>query len=70
MIILLQIIEIFVKAWLKFYVTDKQLTKSFQDPDWFEEDEYEFKMTPTGHYIIATSPFIHEPSIELVNGYI
>lgn len=56
-----------LKAWLKFYVTDHLLTKSVEEPNWFEGDLY---TTESMSRLNNTTPYFHESSIELVNGII
>lgn len=60
-----------LKAWLKFYVTDQLLTKSIEEPYWFDGDDLPDVTTePMSRQIITIPPITHESSIELVNGLI
>lgn len=68
---ILMVSFLLLKAWLKFYVTDQLLTKSVEEPYWFDGDDMRDVTTePMPRQPITTQPIIHVSSIELVNGLI
>lgn len=60
-----------LKAWLKFFVTDHLLSKSVEEPMWFDEEDLSDVTTEQmSRQNTSSSTCMHETAIEPVNDII